>query len=152
MRPAYPNTRLQGKGCLCPLGDISAWIYRCGELQGKVSASLASTKSPVSGSYMYHHLCHLRVPWLGNWGCWWTPGSCLPDIQLGELLQLLLHVLLQLPRAKEDLADGADWSLAVKQSRFLFACGRKRGEKTLALISCHQRRLCSVLVPILNEV
>lgn len=130
VRAAHPNTCPWGKGYLCPLGGFFAWLYHCGELQGNVSAPLASTKSPISGSCGYHHLlCHLRVPRLAHQGCWWTPGSCLPDVQLGELLQLLLHVLLQLPRAKEDLADGADRSLAVKQSRFLFACGEeKRGE------------------------
>lgn len=130
VRAAHPNASPRGKGCLCPLGGTSAWLYHCHELQEYVSAPLVSTKSPISGSCGYHHLlCHLRVPRLANQGCWWTPGSCLPDVQLGELLQLLLHVLLQLPGAKEDLADGADRSLAVKQSRFLFACGEeKKGE------------------------
>jgi len=130
VRAAHPDTCPPGKGCLCPLGGTSACLYHYGELKGNVSAPLASTKSPISGSCGCHHLlCCLRVPRRANWGYWWTPGSCLPDVQLGELLQLLLHVLLQLPGAKEDLADGADRSLAVKQSCFLFACGEeKRGE------------------------
>lgn len=150
---AHPNTCPQGKECLCLLGGISAWLYHCGDPQGNVSALLTSTRSLISGSCGYQHLlCHLQVPRLANWGCWWTPGSCLPDVQLGELLQLLLHVLLQLPGAKENLADGADWSLAVKQSRFLFACGRKKGEKALALISCHQHLLYSALLPVPAEV
>lgn len=74
----------------------------------------------------------MQVPQPGHQGCWWAPGSCLPDVQLRELLQLLLHVLLQLPGAKKDLADGADRSLAVKQSCFLFACEKEKKGKSLS--------------------
>lgn len=92
---------------------------------------MASTRSPTPCRCGYHHLlCHMQVPQPGHQGCWWTPGSCLPDVQLCELLQLLLHVLLQLPRTKKDLADGADRSLTVKQSCFLFACEKENKGKS----------------------
>ena len=35
---------------------------------------------------------------------------------------------------------------------FFLPAGRKRGEKALALIGCHQRCLHSALVPVLAEV
>lgn len=48
-----------------------------------------------------------------------TPCGGLPGRQLGQLLQLLLHMLLQLAGPQQDLADGADRGLAVKQ-RYCF--------------------------------
>lgn len=45
----------------------------------------------------------------------WIPLADLPGRQLGQLFKLLLHVLLQLAGPQQDLADGANGGLAVKQ-------------------------------------
>lgn len=65
-------------------------------------------------------------------GTWWLEPTVepsgrqpalvggLPGGQLGQLFQLLLHVLLQLAGPQQDLADGANRGLAVKQCCCLF--------------------------------
>lgn len=64
-------------------------------------------------------------------GTWWPepgwrplagrlPGRGLPGGQLGQLFQFLLHMFLQLAGPQQDLADGANRGLAVKQCCCLF--------------------------------
>lgn len=50
----------------------------------------------------------------------------IPYLHLGQFGQLLLHVLLQLSRLQNGLADGANWGLSVVQT-FPLGC-RQRGK------------------------
>lgn len=57
--------------------------------------------------------------------------SGLPGRQLGQLFQFLLHMLLQLTGPEQDLADGANRGLAVKQCCCLFLTwGGKKKRQT----------------------
>lgn len=56
-------------------------------------------------------------------------SSRIPEADVSQPLYFRLHVLLQLSRPEQHLADGADWSLAVIQRHLLFTCTKKTKTK-----------------------